>query len=257
MYTTRLLASISLLFCLACSQINTSPDPRMEQPEDFKKLLDAHGDWSKWVDAKSFTFNMVHETTLEWENYFVDLAGRKIRIDGDNWQIGNDGQKVWISPNRDAFSGQSVRFYSSLYFYFYSIPYILTDPGIHVQKTEPKTVNGTAYETLEATFDKEKGDSPDDKYYLLVNPSTGRLAWVLYYVTYFDKSNRKLNALKYEDYRDADGLVFPRVLTGYTYENDSTKNIRYQVSFTGPMLINEPMDEELFAMPEKNAVVAN
>lgn len=244
-------------FFFACEQKDTTPDPRMEQPEDFKKLLDAHGDWKKWIDAKAFSYAMVHETNLAWENHYINLTDRKVRIDADVWQIGNDGEKVWISPNRQAFQGNSVRFYHNLYFYFYSIPYIFTDPGVQVKKVDPKTLNGQSFETFEVSFEEKIGDSPDDKYFMLVDPETGKLAWVLYKVTFYDKTNETMNALKYEDYRDAGGLVFPRVMTGYQLENDSTKRIRYQVSFSDVLLVNEPMDENLFAMPEKNAVVAN
>lgn len=248
---------LSFLVLLSCKPISTEQDPRLDQPEEFKKLLDAHGNWTKWIDAKSFTYNMVHETNLAWENHYVDLVGRKVRIDADNFQIGNDGEKVWISPNRQAFEGQSVRFYHNLYFYFYSIPYIFTDPGVNVQKTDHKMLNGTSYEAFQVSFDPGVGDSSGDQYYMLVDPETGRVAWVLYAVTFFDKENTKMNALKYEDYRDADGLVFPRILTGYSLENDSTQKIRYQVSFTGPLLVNEEMDQDLFAMPKEQAVVAN
>jgi hypothetical protein len=242
---------------LSCEQKPTTPDPRLNQPEDFKKLLDAHGDWSKWVNAKAFSYAMVHETNLEWENHYISLPDRKVRIDADTWQIGNDGQKVWISPTRQAFQGQSVRFYHNLYFYFFSIPYIFTDPGVSVKKTENRMVNGQTYEAFEVSFSDKVGASPKDKYFMLVDPETGRIAWVLYTVTFFDPNNTKLNALKYEDYRDAGGLVFPRVMTGYQFENDSTRNLNYQVSFSDVFLVEEPLDEELFAMPKEKAVVAN
>lgn len=244
-------------FFFACEQKDTTPDPRLEQTEEFKKLLNAHGDWSKWIDAKAFSYAMVHETNLAWENHYISLPDRKVRIDADAWQIGNDGEKVWISPNRQAFQGNSVRFYHNLYFYFFSIPYIFTDPGVSVQKTENKLVNGISYEAFEVRFEANVGSSPNDLYFMLVDPETGKLAWVLYSVTFFDKTNTKLNALKYEDYRDAGGLIFPRIMTGYQFENDSTKRISYQVSFSDVFLVNEEMDEDLFAMPEKNAVVAN
>lgn len=244
-------------FSFACQQKNTTPDPRLNQSEDFKKLLDAHGNWSKWIDAKAFSYAMVHETNLAWENHYISLPDRKVRIDADTWQIGNDGEKVWISPNRQAFQGNSVRFYHNLYFYFFSIPYIFTDPGVNVKKTENKLVNGQSYEAFEVSFEENVGDSSNDKYFMLVDPQTGKLAWVLYTVTFFDKNNTKMNALKYEDYRDAGGLVFPRVMTGYQFENDSTKGINYQVSFSDVFLLDEPMDEDLFEMPKKNAVVAN
>jgi hypothetical protein len=251
------LVILALFFSFSCEQKNTLPDSRLDQPEDFKKLLDAHGDWSKWVNAKSFSYAMVHETNLAWENHYISLPDRKVRIDADTWQIGNDGEKVWISPNRQAFQGKSVRFYHNLYFYFFSIPYIFTDPGVIVKKTENKLVNGISHEAFEVSFEENVGDSPKDKYFMLVDPESGKLAWVLYSVTFFDKENTKVNALKYEDYRDAGGLIFPRIMTGYQFENDSTKRLSYQVTFSDVLLVDKAMDADLFAMPEKKAVVAN
>lgn len=255
--TQKLLFIILATFFFACEQKDTTLDSRLDQPEEFKKLLDAHGDWRKWIDAKAFSYAMVHETNLAWENHYINLTDRKVRIDADTWQIGNDGERVWISPNRQAFNGNSVRFYHNLYFYFFSIPYIFTDPGVNVKKTENKLVNGISHEAYEVSFEANVGDSPNDKYYMLVDPETGKLAWVLYSVTFFDQSNTKMNALKYEDYRDAGGLIFPRIMTGYQFENDSTRRISYQVTFSDVFLVDKEMDADLFAMPEKNAVVAN
>ena len=252
----RLLSLIVPTLCLACSPSPQAADPRMDQSEAFQKLLDAHGDWKKWVEAKTLSYSMVHETTLEQENYFISLPQRKIRIDAETFQIGYDGSQVWISPSREAFGGNSVRFYHNLYFYFFAIPYIFTDPGVQVKKTEDHQLNGQQYGAYEVTFDTGTGASPNDRYYLLIDPETGRLSWLLYTVTYFDKNNTSLSALKYEDYREIDGLLFPRILTGYTYENDSTGRIRYQVSFSDIHLTQDLLDEKLFAKPE-GALVAN
>lgn len=256
MKTTRpLLLPLLVAIVFACGQKSSPPDPRLNQPEAFKKLLDAHGDWHKWVDAKAFSFAMIHETNLVMEHHYINLTDRKIRIDGDAWQIGNDGEKLWISPNREAFQGSSVRFYHNLYFKFFSIPYIFTDTGVPVKKTENKWVNGQSYEAFEVDF--ENGAGSKDKYFLLVDPETGRLAWVLYTVTFFDPASTILSALKYDDYRDAGGVVFPRILTGYQFVNDSTRRVNYQVTFSDVFLLDEPLDDKLFAMPEKNAVVAD
>ena len=248
-----LLLSVFILF--ACGQKPTTPDPRLNQPEEFKKLLDAHGDWSKWINAKGFSYAMVHETTLEWENHYISLPDQKVRIDADLFQVGNDGEKVWVSPNRQAFSGQSVRFYQNLYFSFFSLPFSLTDTGTTVKKSENRVVNGQSYETLEANITESKG--PTDHYYLLKDPETGKLAWVIYSLTYFDKGNTALNAIKFEDYRDAGGVFFPRIMTGYQFENDSTKKLSFQVTFSDVFLVEEKLEEELFEMPKEKAVVAN
>lgn len=247
---------ISLFLLASCEEKSSTPDPRLNQPEEFKKLLDAHGDWTKWVAAESFSFAMVHETTLEWENHYISLTDGKTRIDADQFQAGNDGEKVWISPNRQAFPGQSVRFYHRLYSTFLSLPYILTDTTTTVKKIENQTFNGKSFEALEATLKPGTHAGPSDRYVLLKDPETGRLAWVLYAVTFFDKGNQVQEALSYEDYRDAGGLVFPRVITGYQIENDSSKRIRYQASFSDVFLVNEKLENSLFEMP-KTAVAAN
>jgi hypothetical protein len=46
------------------------------------------------------------------------------------------------------------------------------------------------------------------------------------------------------------------VITGYQIENDSSKRIRYQVSYSDVFLVNEELDESLFEMP-KGAVKSN
>ncbi|MBC6368507.1 hypothetical protein [Algoriphagus sp. AK58] len=240
----------------ACKEENTGPDPRLNQPEEFKKLLDAHGDWNKWIDAKSFSFAMVHETTLEWENHYLDLQNGKARIDADLFQAGNDGEKVWISPNRKAFPGQSVRFYHNLYSTFLSIPYVLTDTLVTVKKGGNREFNGKTFETLDATLKEGKLLGPSNRYTLLIDPETGKLAWVLFSVKYFNPNNQVEEALFYDDYRDAGGLIFPRVITGYEVENDSSRRIRYQVSFSDVFLLEESLKKDLYEMP-KSAVAAN
>lgn len=254
---SRLLFPLLLLVLLAsCQEKNQGPDPRLTQPEAFKKVLEAHGDWEKWVEARSLSFAMVHETTLEWENHYLGLRDGKARIDADLFQAGNDGEKVWISPNRQAFPGNSVRFYHNLYATFLSIPYTLTDTLVTITPLPDRVFNGISYPTLEAKVKEGKLIGPSNRYELLIDPATGRLAWVLFAVTFYDKGNQVQEALKYEDYRDASGLIFPRVITGYQIENDSSKRIRYQVSYSDIFLVNEDLSESLYKMP-KGAVKAN
>jgi hypothetical protein len=74
--------------------------------------------------------------------------------------------------------------------------------------------------------------------------------------SYLGNENPPFSALKYEDYRDSDGVFFPRILTGYTFENDSTKNIKYQVTFADALLLDEEFDSEIFEKP-KDGVFAD
>lgn len=249
-----MLSSLLFVILLGCQPNADKPLP--EVSPEYEALLNAHGDWSKWIRAKAMSFAMIHETNLTQENYFINLDSRKVRLDAANFSIGKDDTGTWVSPSRDAFGGRSIDFYHNLYFYFYSIPYVFTDPGITVSQVENKTLNGVSYKTLQAKMSPENGKSPNDQYFMLLNEETGRLEYLLYTVTYFENPNPSFTALRYEDYRDAKGLVFPRYLTGFTIENDSTKGIRYQVSFADILLLDEPFDDSIFEKPE-NGVYAD
>lgn len=223
---------------------------------EFSAVLDAHGDWQKWYNAKAESYVMIHEGVMTEEDAFVNLESRKIRLSNTEFEIGFDGDQTWISPNREAYKGNSVKFYHNLYFYFFNIPYVFTDPGVSVEKVADKSLNGKKYPTYQAKFDSSTGSSPNDQYFMLINPETNRLEYLLYTVTYFGDENPPFSALKYEDYRNADGVYFPRILTSYTVENDSTKNVKFQVTFANALLRDEEFDTEVFEKPE-NGVFAD
>ena len=249
--------SLAVLFLLfSCKGKNQGQDPRLTQPDAFKKVLEAHGDWEKWVEARSFSFSLVDETTFELENHYLDLSNGKVRIDANLFQAGNDGEKVWISPNREAFPWPSVRFYHNLYSTFLSIPYTLTDTLVTITPLPNRIFNGVSYPTLEAKVKEGKLIGPSNRYELLIDPSTGRLAWVLFAENFYDMDNQVQEAIKYEDYQDMSGLIFPRLITVYEIENDSSKRIRYQVSYSDIFLVKKELEKSLYVMP-KGAVKAN
>ncbi|MEP0712526.1 DUF6503 family protein [Algoriphagus sp.] len=248
--TILFLSFTALIFSLFSCQ-KTAKKPLPELSPEFTAVLEAHGDWQKWYYAKAQSYAMIHETLMITESSFVNLESRKIRITNPEFEIGFDGSQTWVSPTREAYKGRSVKFYHNLYFYFFNIPFVFTDPGVTVAQVEDKTVNGQKYKTLEATFAPNTGASPDDQYFMLINPDSQRLEYLLYSVSDSNNPNPPLNALKYEDYRNSDGVLFPRILTGFTYENDSTKSIRYQVSFDDPLLLDEEFESSIFEKPGK------
>ncbi|WPR75790.1 DUF6503 family protein [Algoriphagus sp. NG3] len=247
-------ALVLLVSTFSCQ--NRTEKPLPELSPEFAEVLDAHGDWKKWHQAKAESYAMIHEGVLVEENAFINLESRKIRLSNSEFEMGYDGDQTWISPNREAYKGESLKFYHNLYFYFFNIPFVFTDPGVTVEKVENRFLNGKEYPTFQATFGPTIGSSPKDQYFMLVNPDTKRLEYLLYTVTFFGNENPPLSALKYEDYRNADGVYFPRILTGYTLENDSTKTLRYQVSFADPLLLDEEFDSKVFEKPE-NGVFAD
>ncbi|MGM0945340.1 MAG: hypothetical protein ACQEW9_09165 [Bacteroidota bacterium] len=252
---TLILVSCWTLLLLSCGE--NQPDVRLNQPEELKKLLDAHGDWQKWLQSKGMSYTLFHESNLQQENHFFNLTDRKARIDAAGFQVGNDGQGIWVSPNRQAFGGQSVDYYHNLYFFFYSMPYILTDTSLSVSKSTDRLFNGKNYERLEVKSSEKGYRGPANSYEVLIDPETGRLEWVLYQVTFFNPANPIMSGMKYEDYRETEGMIFPRLITGYLIEGDTALQVRNQVSIAGLVLTEDELEKSIFEMPEKAAVRAN
>lgn len=240
----------------SCAKEETS---NLETPEllpEFEEVLNAHGDWLQWYYAKAESYLMIHESVLIEEDASINLKSRKIRLSNTEFEMGFDSEKTWISPSRRAYGGPSIKFYHNLYFYFYNIPFVFTDPGVKVEQVAERSLNGETYPTLKATFESGTGASSDDEFFMLLNPETNRVEYLLYTVTYFGKNNTKINALKYEDYIDYQGVYFPRILTGYEFENDSLQAIRYQVSFSDLLLSSEEFKNDIFEKPE-NGIYAD
>lgn len=101
-----------------------------ELSPEFTEVLEVYGDWRKQYNAKAESFAMIREGVLIKEDAFINLDSRKIRLSNTEFEIGFEGTQTWISPNK----GNSVKFYHNLYFYFFNIPYVFTDPGVTVEK---------------------------------------------------------------------------------------------------------------------------
>ena len=218
-------------------------------PENFAKLLKAQGGLDKWNLSNTLEFDLVNSEDSSTEHHIVDLKSRKVLVQGDSFKIGFDGSEVWVAPNKKAFAGKSARFYHNLFFYFFSIPYVLADPGINYQD-DTVNLDGQNFSCIKATFNIGVGDSDKDFYKMIVDPQTNRLTSLLYTVTFYSgEVQERYNLLKYEDQQEINGLIFPGRLVGYKYENDSVKENRYEYTFRNISLKETVASDSLFAMP--------
>lgn len=219
-------------------------------PAYFNEVLKAHGNLEKWKQFGSMQYELV--TNGKTETHLIDLKNRQALVKADNYTIGYDGRQVWVSPNRAAFPGKSAKFYNNLYFYFYAIPYVLADPGVQYEQLEPMELQGRKFNVIGVSFNEGIGDTPEDEYRLLLDPETNRLEWLLYTVTFFDgQPSKQFNALKYEDYQEHQGLLFPNKLTDYKYENGQIGDVRYSVFFNNLQLSEKLPAQEQFEKPEQ------
>ena len=237
--------------CTSPAPTETATEPDAPEPAYLPSLqaaFDAHGKLENWKKYKTLTFT--RRSGESQENHTIDLENRKVRISSEDYELGFDGQDVWVSPDKDAYSGRSARFFHNLWFYFFSIPHILSDPGVNASDMEDVVFNGKNYKRIMITFGDNVGDAPDDKYLLYLSEDN-RLDFINYSVTYYDPSRtNNFNALVYEDWQEVDGLLVPGTMKGYRWENDTIGDQRYEVQVSEIAFSAEKADQAIFEVPE-------
>lgn len=238
-----------LLLVSACNtvqvpqqQVKTNPLPTV-----LKKALTAHGGLAKWQGMNTLEYSA--ERKEKPERHIIDLQSRKVLLKHDDYQLGFDGKEVWVSPNLAAFGKGSPRFYHNLYFYFYTIPFVLADPGVHYEVLPQKELKGQLYNALKVTYGAGVGDAPDDYYIAHFNTETNLMEWLLYTVTYYSgEKNEKFKALHYE-WQQVNGLTLPSKLTGYKYEDGKIGDLRYTRPFKNVQIKTTKVNSSIFEMP--------
>lgn len=221
-----LLAALMLLLA-ACGPTNTTdtaetaPAPAVNKehlagaPASFIKVLDTHGGYDTWASQQTMTYAMAAKN----EKHQIDLPTRKVRLEGDKWTIGYDGEGVWIMQDSSYFGG-SARFYHNLYFYFIAMPFVLADPGITYEEAPAISFEGVDYPGVKISYGANVGDSPDDNYILYYHPETHQMEWLAYTVTYRSKEpSDNFRLIRYQDWKKVNGLVLPHQLTWFKYED--------------------------------------
>jgi hypothetical protein len=223
-------------------------------PPNFQSLLQAHGGLDTWQSFGGLEYDLINPKDSSREHHVIDLLSRKDLVEADSFKIGFDGKEVWVSPNKKALGDNSARFYHNLFFYFFSMPYVLADSGINYQPDTVK-INGETYESIKTTFNSGVGDADKDIYKMIIDPKTKRLFGLLYTVTYFTNvSHEKYNFLKYEDWQEISGLQFAGKLVSYKYANDSIKEKRGEYSFSNVRLKKEAPSKSLFERPSLSEI---
>lgn len=257
---------ISLFVLISCSSEKTSNETSAtepletdkvsaEYPELLTKALEAHGSLALWNNKGTMQYDLKMANSELIETHIIDLRNRNVRINGEGFTIGMDGQNVWSSPSNEATGKNSPRFYHNLFFYFFSIPFVLADPGINYEDLGEVTMMGNTYGALSVSFNEGVGDADKDLYIGYFNPETFQLEVLLYTVTYYSgEKHENYNALVYDNYKNINGILLPTRLKGHKYENDSIGDLRYDISFSNISLSEERPESTLFAMPAESEI---
>ncbi len=266
MSTKRILLAVLTTMAISCKELpkETKVEPGGQGsetaetpfPEDLTKVFDAHGGIEVWKSKKTLIFEMPAEKEGEFgERHTVDLHSRRDRIDMGAISMGFDGSEVWLLDREKTYKGDPV-FYHNLMFYFYAMPFVLGDDGIHYGETENLEYEGKYYPGIRIGYGDGIGASPKDEYFVHFDPDTHQMAWLGYTVTY--RSGQKsdnIRWIRYNDWALLDGLVLPRSITWHEYEGRDIKAAGGTARFENVSLSEKAKPAAFYAKPE-HAVTA-
>jgi hypothetical protein len=257
-----LLIVMCLFALMACKQESKTIDYKDVElnisttiyPETMSKILDAHGGIDAWNTMQQLYYEI--EKPVVNDVYIVALKSRKSLIASEHHLLGFDGENVWLK-NLDTVTYKSnPKFYYNLMFYFYAMPFVLGDDGINYSESEPLEFEGTTYPGVLISYEAGVGESPEDEYILYYHPETYKMEWLGYTVTYFSKEKSKeFHFIKYSDWQEVNGLLLPKTLSWYNYENNKPTTFRNDVNFVNVKLSKEVPNEDMFKVPDSAMIV--
>ncbi len=218
-----------------------------EYPAQLQAMFTAHGGLNHWKKMNNLCFEMKGKNGEE--THTVSLPDRKTKIESKDWSIGYDGKGVWLLKHDLGYEGNPV-FYHNLMFYFYAMPFIISDPGTNYETVAPTELDGKIYNGLKVSYNKGVGDSPEDEYILYFDPETNKMAWLAYTVTFKDqKKSDDWHYIKYDRWQDVNGLLLPEKLVWYNIENGKPKGKKMDVKFDKITATETMLDASVFAKP--------
>lgn len=253
------------IFIVACKNETKSTITEVEEikqddittsiyPENITKVFDAHGGIDNWNKMKtlSFTLNKPNGPEVTTTN----LKTRAELIDAPTHAAGFDGRTLWVNEKDGNQYKGNAKFYKGLYMYFYTMPFIVGDDGIIYEEAESLTFEGKTYPGILISYDAGVGVSPNDQYIVYYDAETGQMAWLAYTVT-FGKEGKsdKFNFIRYNDWKNINGLILPNALTWYQVEEGQPTEAGRTTEFTNVIVSEEAPKDSLFAMPEGTKII--
>src|SRR5690554_5518587 len=262
--------AITLLFLIsACKQNTNKPEPIEETepttvevetfilayPENLLKVFDAHGGIDTWKSMNSLVFTMEKPDGKEITT--TNLNSREALIKGQKADIGFDGNQAWFfNKTDDEYDGYEPKYYYNLMFYFYAMPFILSDEGINYAEAEPLVFEGVTYPGIQITYNAGIGETPEDRYVLYYNPTTYKMEWLGYTVSFVPGIDKKeLHYRKYSDWQEVNGLLLPKTIVGYGFKDDKPTEAKNSTDFIDVQVSIKTIESSVFEKPEHGEFV--
>lgn len=223
-------------------------------PETITKVFEAHGGIDQWNKMQTLSFTM--ENPDGKEVITTHLKTRAECIDTPTYTLGYDGQNLWVNEKDGKEYNGRPWFYKGLMMYFYAMPFIVGDDGIIYEDTEPLVFDGKMYPGILISYEAGIGVSPDDQYIIYYDDETGQMEWLAYTVTFGkDEKSKDFHFIRYNNWQTVNGLVVPKSVDWYKYENNQPTEKRNTVEFKDIILSEDAPNSSMFKMPEGANVV--
>ncbi|OBX17462.1 DUF6503 family protein [Bizionia algoritergicola] len=264
-----ILAMTILVVFSACKQNNAKPETietseetvgvveveKTKYPENLTKVFDAHGGIDAWKSMKSIAFTMEKPDGKEVTT--TNLNSREALIESPNANIGFDGSKAWfLNKTEGDYQGYEPLYYYNLMFYFYAMPFVLSDDGINYAEAEPLVFEGVTYPGIQITYNVGVGETPEDRYVLYYNPTTYQMEWLGYTVSFVPGIDKKeLHFRRYDNWQKVNGLLLPKTIVGYGFKDDKPTEAKKSTEFIDVQVTDKEIESSKFAKPEKGEFV--
>lgn len=223
-------------------------------PEDLTTIFDAHGGIDQWNKMQTLSFTMEKPNGKEVTT--VNLKTRFEQIDTPTYTQGFDGETIWINEkDGNEYKGRA-KFYKGLMMYFYAMPFVMGDDGIIYEDTEPLIFEGKTYPGILISYEAGVGESSNDQYKIFYNSETGLMQWLAYTVTFGKEAgSQDFHFIRYNNWQTVNGLVVPKSVDWYNYENNLPTEKRNTVEFMDVELSEDAPDNSMFSKPDTAKVI--
>lgn len=173
----------------------SKPDAVIEKSTNARTLvmesIEAHGGKDKWYNNGLLEFRWKYHMSDKGPKAIIDTTQTldpktlavKHKVTGKDITFGMINGEVWMSP-KDAKFMPTARFWSLTPTYFLGIPFVFNDPSANFEQLKDTIdFEGKSYTQVKVTYNQDAGDSPDDYYVLLIDPTTKVTRGAYYTVT--------------------------------------------------------------------------
>lgn len=221
-------------------------------PSELNKVFGAHGGLKAWKGYKTLNFEMPNEEFNEIQT--IDLHKRFDKISTPAYTLGYNDSEVWLIDNIGDYKGKP-KFYHNLMFYFYAMPFVLSDDGIIYEEVDALVYEGVSYPGYKISYNSGVGASSTDEYYIHYDAKTYEMRWLGYTMTYFSgEPSDKISWINYADWVKVDEVLLPKSITWHKVEEGKIKEAVKTVNFENASLSTAAKPIDFYSRPE-NAVI--